>query len=103
MADGNRSGGTSRGIAEERAGWSTADRPAAKNATTNNARIDGSPDRASRTSARLHAASPAWVAISNRRRSRTSASEPPPSAKRRIGMSWKSVNAAIARVDPVRT
>ncbi len=38
MADGSRSGGTRRGMAEERAGWSTADSPAATNATTNRAR-----------------------------------------------------------------
>ena len=31
MADGNRSGGTRRGIDDERAGWSTADSPAATN------------------------------------------------------------------------
>ena len=103
MADGRRSAGTSRGIADDRAGWSTADSPAATNATANSASIGGDPVSARATSARLHAAMPAWVAINNRRRSTASASDPAPSANSRIGTSWKSVSAAIARVEPVRT
>ena len=54
-------------------------------------RIGGEPCRARTTSTRQHAARPAWVAISRRRRSTASASEPAPSANSRMGMSWKSV------------
>ena len=90
-------------MADARAGWSTEDRPAARNATANRAGSDGAPCNARTTSTSEHAARPAWVTISRRRRSTASASEPAPSANRRIGMSWKSVSAAIARVDPVRT
>ena len=103
MADGRRSAGTSRGIADERAGWSTADSPAARNATANSAGSGGEPLSARTTSARLHPAMPAWVAISSLRRSTASASDPAPSANSRIGTSWNSVSAAIARVEPVRT
>ena len=41
MADGRRSGGTRRGMADERAGWSTDDSPAATNATANRAPTGG--------------------------------------------------------------
>ena len=100
MADGSRSGGTRRGMAEDRVGWSTAASPAATNATANRAGTGGEPCSASRTRARLQAASPAWVAISSLRRSTASASEPAPRAKSRIGTSWNSVSAAIASVEP---
>ncbi len=103
IAEGNRSGGTSRGIDDERAGWSTAENPAAKNATKNSVQTGGSPDSARRTRARLQAASPTCVAISSLRRSTASASEPAPSANSRIGTSWNKVSAAMARVEPVRT
>ena len=61
IAEGSRSGGTSRGMADDRAGWSTADRPAAAKATANSAATGGSPDSARTTSTRLQAARPTWV------------------------------------------
>ena len=103
MAAGRRSAGTSRAIDDERVGWSTAPRPAARNATANRAGSGGFPLSASTVSVRLQTASPDWVSISSRRRSTASASDPAPSANSRMGTSWKSVSAPIASVDPVRT
>jgi hypothetical protein len=103
MADASRSFGTSRGIADERVGWSTAESPAAKNATTNSAQTGGGPAIVRTARARLQIASPTCVARRSFRRSTASASEPAPSANNRIGTSWNSVSAAIASVEPVRT
>ena len=87
IAAGSRSMGTSRGIADARAGWSIAPSPAATNATAKMAAIGGAGVSAITASARLQAASPSCVTMSSRRRSTASATAPPPSAKIRIGTS----------------
>src|SRR6516165_10499807 len=103
IAEGRRSFGTRRGIADDRVGWSTDERPAAKKATTKKAHTGGGPVIVRTARAKLHKARPAWVASRSRRRSTASASDPAPSANSRIGTSWKSVSAAMASVEPVRT
>ena len=47
IAAGSRSGGTSRGMADDRVGWSTAPSPAATKATANSAATGGEPCSAS--------------------------------------------------------
>jgi hypothetical protein len=103
MAEASRSAGTRRGTAELRVGWSTAASEARTKATPNSASNGGAGWRASRNSAAVPAAWPAWVIHSSRRRSTTSASEPAPSANSRVGTSWNRISAAIASVDPVST
>ena len=103
MAAGSRSGGTSRGIADERAGWSSEARPAATNATANRATSGGAGWSEPGREGRAAGHQPHLGDGSSRRRSTASATEPAPSEKMRIGTSWNSVSAAIASVEPVRT
>jgi hypothetical protein len=100
-AAGNRSRATSRGTADDRAGWSSEPIDAATKATAKrrgsgtlgwNARI---------ARAALLLIIPSWVTRSIRRRSTASAIAPPPSEKTRMGTSWTRISPAIARVDPV--
>ncbi len=98
-----RVAGTSRGIAEVRAGQSIADRPDATNATRKRAGSDTSRWTEIRVRATLVRARPSCVKIRTRRRSTASAMAPPPSEKSSSGMSWTRVSAATAVSDPVPT
>ncbi len=103
IAAGSRSGGTSRGMADARVGWSTAPKPAATNATAYSAMIGGAGCMARMTRARLVPASPIWVTSSMRRRSTASATAPPPSANSMIGTSWTSDSTPRASRSDVST
>jgi hypothetical protein len=102
IAAGRRSGGTSRGMDEERAGWSNVPSVEATNATMKMAISGGLGTSARATKARLQAANPSCVINSRRRRSTASTIEPAPTTNTRIGTSWTAVSAAIARVEWVR-
>ena len=99
----SRSRGTSRGMADARAGWSTEPSPAATKASAYTAHSGGTGRRATAASPRVTKASATWVTSSSRRRSTASATAPPPSENARIGTSWTSDSAPTARTSCVST